>query len=142
MNNLREIRLKKKQSIPKINVEEDREEPMKRVQRFLSVAELPEEFTKLVQSFTRRQSLIIEESDDEDENLNTSKTKLKLPVVKEPRKDSFKKSNKYSFYEHGYGLSQEEKANIISDIIRNFNVDRFLKEFKDSYVVSYKYKKK
>ena len=68
---------------------------------------------------------------EEDENHeNEEIMTLKVSSVPKLRQNSFKKSNKYSFFEHGYGLSQIEKANIIADIIRNFDMDKYLTEFK------------
>lgn len=109
-----------------------------RIQRFLSVCELSDEVVLLTQKAFLRPNTIMEE----DENQENEDSNLKVASLPKLRQNSFKKSNKFSFFEHGYGLSQLEKANIIADIIRNFDMDKYLKEFQSKDCAIIKLRKK
>lgn len=135
----------------------DEEEEMlrmrQRISRFLSVCDLPDEVVAMTQqSFEQRihTQETIEEEDEEATELDVTKTgkmdterKGRNPKLKgsPSRQHSFMNSNKFSYYERGYGLSQEEKTRIITDIIRDFDLERYVDEFKEKQVLSIKLKK-
>jgi len=52
------------------------------------------------------------------------------------RQNSFMNSNRFSYLERGYGLSQEEKTRIIAEIISGFDLERYVNEFKEREVCS------
>ena len=142
-------RLKPRKSVSDDEKEEDdilkdSEAPLRRVERFLSVCPLPDDVAQLAEQVLvqRRQSTIMEEDEDTESTIEKKKETLVKPKsIQHPRQNSFKKSNKFSYFQHGYGLSQEEKAAIISDIITNYNMDQYLNDFKKKDVVSFQLKK-
>lgn len=133
--------------------EEERLRMRQRISRFLSVCDLPDEVVAMTQqSFEQRIQTqeTIEEEDEEATGLDATKTgemeaekKDRNPKLKglSSRQHSFMNSNKFSYYERGYGLSQEEKTRIITEIIRDFDLERYVDEFKEKEVLSIKLKK-
>ncbi len=120
---------------------------MRRVERFLSIVDLPQDVIYATQQvFAQRHSIIAEEDENEEEEGETAQVANKAVAVKGANKsrnvESFQKSNKFSYFQEGYGLSQDQKAKIISDIIKNFNMERYLEEFRERDTALIKLKKK
>ncbi len=101
------------------------------VQRFLSICDIPEE-VMLTCNLTSDTILDMVQED-------VAPINKKLDTF---RKDSYKRSNKYSFFQNGSGLSPNCKAQIIRDIIRNFNLAKYLNDFKAKDVAILKLNKK
>ncbi len=112
---------------------------MKRVERFLSIVDLPQDVIYATQQvFAQRHSVIAEEDEnDEDEQNGQVTAKTSVLAVK-----SFQKCNKFSYLQEGYGLSQEQKAKIIANIIENFDMDYYLNEFREKNAALIKLQKK
>jgi hypothetical protein len=135
-----------------------------RVERFLSIVEIPPEILMYTQQLANQQTKkaadrpkneAVEQSATTDTNNNTTKQKSsRFPNLKPPygRVNNAKKAkaktapNKADedkemirHYRNGAGLSQAAKREIIRDIIRNFDMKKYLSEFKESSVVEITY---
>ena len=93
----------------RLSEEDDKELFNSRIERFLSVCELPEDVALLAHQRLERPDTIHEEDEE-------------VPEIQRPKTKSSSKSRKTP--------KQIEKANIIADIIRNFDMDKYLKDFK------------
>lgn len=100
-----------------LNDSEEKESINFRIERFLSVCEVPRDVALLAEKALERPSTIYEE--DENEEFKEIPVK-KIVTAKAKKKPSQTVKT----------LKQIEKANIIGDIIRNFDMDRYLKDFR------------
>jgi hypothetical protein len=140
-----------------------------RIERFLSIVELPPEILMYTQQLAQQRS---KEAADRTKNETAEQngpseatkdakkqTKPRFPVLKPPygRVDPAKKKKANQktatskadedkemirHYRNGAGLSQAAKREIIRDIIRNFDMKKYLSEFKESSVVEITYDKR
>ncbi len=123
-----------------------------RVERFLSIFEVPPEVLLYQQQIQQKYG---GQSEMEETNKNkvdidskirkTSKNlvNLKLGAAKKKPESTDKNKNMPSkFYRNGNGLPQQVRAEIIRSIIKNFNLDKYINQFKTEYVVEIELDKK
>lgn len=157
----RSINSKTKKQQQQANAEADLDEsscsePLNRprVDRFLSIVEIPPEIIWLTQqAFAKNNAKneSINEEEEEEPKLEENKTKPttttaimnrnKKPKIKkkqQKRKESF---NIFKF-DYGSSLTQQAKANIIKEIIKNYDLDLFMNELRSRDVVQINLNKK
>ena len=96
-----------------------------RVERFLSIVELPPEVMQLQEKF----ALQLEKN-----------KKRKNPKVYKDNKE-WNKNRTFRNYHDGSGLSQEFRANIIREIISNFNLESYINKFLEKNIIQVKLSK-
>lgn len=147
------------------------EEFKKRVQRFLSVVEIPQEqiliytpsavmsnsgkvktngassgngfFESLVQSNESQSNASSTKNTKNVTKLSTESVKLTIVDVDGSDASVVKtKMNRLKGYRNGTGLTQDKKARIIKEIIKNYDLDAYMDKIKETSVVEYKHDKK
>ena len=126
-----------------------------RVDRFLSIVEIPPEIVWLTQQkFAKQFQDMMEEIDEnnleketkepskEEQEKESKKVDSVKPkkTTKQKKKKTNEKTNKNNFALSG--LTQEMKAQIIKDIIRNYDIELFIKEARARDVIQIEIKKK
>jgi hypothetical protein len=125
---------------------EEAEEPVgkPRVERFLSICEIPPEILMYQQEMQRKfgggGGVGQERRTDND-------APKKIPGKKNrfaAKKNDFEKIDKTKSFstKFGNGLSQQVRAEIIRNIIRNFNLENYINQFKSDYVIEIELDKK
>lgn len=125
---------------------------MPRVDRFLSIVEIPPEilwltqqkFAQKFQNMPEVDETKLDEVDEEklvESNVESTKKGKKHAKKTNKLKTDKNKAGSRSFRD-GSTLTQEVKAQIIKDIIRNYDLDLYIKEAKARDVVQIEYKKK
>lgn len=162
--NLRKRSSNRSLNIPEIRLSEDCQSDeddsvfKPRVERFLSIVELPPEVLLYAQQKFQINASnigIVEPLSKKDlktkkqSTLSLSKvTETKKVIVKQDTSNSStprekqKHHQKIRYYHDGSGLSQTARANIIKDIIKNFDLNKYLNDFKSSHIVELKLDKK
>ena len=148
--------LKKQQLINETDLDESScsSEPQNRprVDRFLSIVEIPPEIIWLTQqtfaknNASNKNESIEEEEEEEDEEVTEQKVELskksKLKRKKKKKIISKRKESLFNKYGDVSTLSQQAKANIIKEIIKNYDLDLFINETRSKDVVQIHLNKK
>ena len=148
-------KIKKQQQINETDLDESScSEPLNRprVDRFLSIVEIPPEIIWLTQqAFAKNNAKneSIDEEEEEEPKLEENKTKPTTLIAnknKKPKTKKKQKKRKESFnifkFVYGSSLTQQAKANIIKEIIKNYDLDLFMNELRSRDVVQINLNKK
>jgi len=133
------------------DIEEDEEPTNKpRVERFLSICEIPPEILLYQQEMQRKFGATDDNAGcglfgqkSKKEN-GTPKLGL-IPKRQFPtKKNDFERIDKTKSFstKFGNGLSQQVRAEIIRNIIKNFNLENYINQFKSDYVIEIELDKK
>jgi hypothetical protein len=147
-------KIKKQQQVNEADLDESScSEPLNRprVDRFLSIVEIPPEIIWLTQqAFAKNNAKneSIDEEEEEEPKLDENKTKPTTLITNKKKKPKIKKKQKrkesFNIFKFDYGssLTQQAKANIIKEIIKNYDLDLFMNELRSRDVVQINLNKK
>lgn len=145
-------KIKKQQQVNETDLDESScSEPLNRprVDRFLSIVEIPPEIIWLTQQAFAKNNAKNESIDEEEEpKLEENKTKPTTLITNKNKKPKIKKKQKrkesFNIFKFDYGssLTQQAKANIIKEIIKNYDLDLFMNELRSRDVVQINLNKK
>jgi hypothetical protein len=116
-----------------------------RVERFLSICEIPPEILMYQQEMQRKFGGGAGGGGQERRNENEAPKKIFSKKNKfAAKKNDFEKIDKTKSFstKFGNGLSQQVRAEIIRNIIKNFNLENYINQFKSDYVIEIELDKK
>ena len=141
---------KEKDNTTNDDIDEDEECTSKpRMERFLSICEIPPEILLYQQEMQRKFGAGGGEANGSPEKnskinnvlaKNVFGQKKKFPI----KKNDFERIDKTKSFstKFGNGLSQQVRAEIIKNIIKNFNLENYINQFKSNFVIEIELDKK